>query len=359
MSVLWIIFGHRIFNQMSFPISNQLAVTHHFTKLYSVLYSTNNLAVDTFFVMGGLLATISTLNALEQKKLNVIRMMFHRYLRYTPVLAALILYIVSISKFDFKGPIQADYVRTNCIDNWWTALLHVQNYVNPHSQCASHSWYLSADFQLFILTPLLIIPVWKIGRKSWLALPFLALMPTIYILVLSYVKDLRVKPASLEAAQISGKWIYYATHARAGPWLFGMTLGYILFKYRNKKIEINKTLNAILWITSIATLTTIVLLALPLNKQNNETKIGFNAFYLAFHRITWAYEICWIIFACQKLKSGGFIRWFLCLPQWQPIARMSLSMYLVHPIYIFVTLLNQKDALLFEIWPMVRKLERF
>lgn len=139
-SVLWIMFGHRFTNTQGFPLTNPNAVREHYNHVYSSILSVYNIAVDTFFVMGALLMTISTLNALENKRLNVPRMIFHRYLRYTPVFAALILYLVSLSKFVSKGPIQLPAVVNQCKDFWWSSLLHIQNYVNPNQPCAGHAW---------------------------------------------------------------------------------------------------------------------------------------------------------------------------------------------------------------------------
>lgn len=35
--------------------------------------------------------------------------------------------------------------------------------------------------------------------------------------------------------------IYYAqVHTRAGPWIMGLALGYVLFQTKHKKIRINK-----------------------------------------------------------------------------------------------------------------------
>lgn len=60
-------------------------------------------------------------------------MYFHRYLRYTPVLAMLILFFVTFPKFLGTGPFfNIESYTVQCKKYWWTALLHVQNYVNPN-----------------------------------------------------------------------------------------------------------------------------------------------------------------------------------------------------------------------------------
>jgi peptidoglycan/LPS O-acetylase OafA/YrhL len=59
--------------------------------------------------------------------------------------------------------------------------------------------------------------------------------------------------------------------------------------------------------------------------------------YESISHIAWASAICWIVFACHRLKSGGMIRRFLSHHFWQPLSKLCLSIYLVHYIYIIST----------------------
>lgn len=145
-------------------------------------------SVDTFFTISGALVTWSVLKELKKrysskknpqnnhtkqsifrKKLNIPLMYIHRYLRLTPAFAALILFSVSLIRYIGSGPIWPEvtnYVLVrNCEKYWWSALLYVQNYVNPNEMCLGHSWYLSVDMQLFILSPIILYPLWKWGKK--------------------------------------------------------------------------------------------------------------------------------------------------------------------------------------------------
>jgi hypothetical protein len=61
-------------------------------------------------------------------------MYLHRYLRMTPVFAVLILLTVSLFRHFESDPMSSRKYAMfgeNCEKYWWTALLHVQNYVNP------------------------------------------------------------------------------------------------------------------------------------------------------------------------------------------------------------------------------------
>lgn len=95
------------------------------------------MAVDTFFVVSGLLITRSMLIDLDQnKKINILWLYFHRFIRLAPALGALILFLISIMKLIGSGPYYKfviDTLAQDCIKYWWSALLFTQNYVNPNN----------------------------------------------------------------------------------------------------------------------------------------------------------------------------------------------------------------------------------
>ncbi len=72
-------------------------------------------------------------------------------------------------------------------------------------QCMGHCWYLSAEMQMFICTPLLLIPMWHLnkrwGKRAALALCF-AFLSTFWIVILSLsiVNDWKGNPLWAEYA---------------------------------------------------------------------------------------------------------------------------------------------------------------
>lgn len=103
-----------------------------------------------------------------------------------------------------------------------------------------------------------------------------------------------------------------------GPWFIGVALGYILFTNKDKTLNISKKVNAALWIAALSVLSTVSILYQPIFDGRNQS-LTVNAIFMAITRPMWALGICWIIFACCKLKTGGIIKWFLEHPYWQPI----------------------------------------
>jgi hypothetical protein len=134
-----------------------------------------------------------------------------------------------------------------------------------------------------------------------------------------------------------------------GPWLLGMIVGYILYNSKGKKIKLNPIFNAVMWILSISLLMTIIFGYFPFQEMaDNKTTRAGNALYNATFRVGWGFAMSWIIFACQN-GTGGVIRWFLSLRQWQPIGRMGLSIYLVHRVYDIPSIAQQKQTSYFDV----------
>jgi len=353
-SIFWIILGHRI--HLQFPWGNPKDYRAFMNeRIISMPLHTHHLAVDTFLVMGALLMTWSTLKDCEKKQLNIVRMIWRRYIRYTPVLAALVLGAASIFRFTLNGPLYLDMLRDNCINNWWWALLHIQNYLPESEMCVNHSWYLSVDFQLFVISPFIIFLIHKYGNRCITVPAILCIGTMIYIFSIAMVFNIELPKLASEAGDDPeySKFIYFPTQSRAGPWFIGIILGYFLYVKRGEKIIINKFLNAFMWIASLSTLCTVAFLSFAFSISAREIPRASHASFMTLQRNLWAVAICWIVFACQNLKTGGIIRWFLSLPQWQPISRMGLSMYLISATYQVLTILNQRVPLYMNFWQLV------
>jgi peptidoglycan/LPS O-acetylase OafA/YrhL len=128
--------------------------------------------------------------------------------------------------------------------------------------------------------------------------------------------------------------------------MIGIILGYILYQNKNTKILINKKLTSMLWITSIVTLIAISFGMKPLHSLENSYNVG-NAFFVSFHRNSWALAVGWIIFACQT-GSGGIVKWFLEWSIWQPLGRISLSFYLVQTVMLTIIVRSVKTPIHFS-----------
>jgi peptidoglycan/LPS O-acetylase OafA/YrhL len=151
------------------------------------------------------------------------------------------------------------------------------------------------------------------------------------------------------------KKFYFPSHLRLGPWIIGIMLGFVMYNSRDQKVKINKTLDAILWILAISLFLVINLCFYSFVQVKENTSNMFpHALYGSFYRTGWSLSVAWIIFACQN-GSGGIIRWFLSLKQWQPLGRMGLSIYLSHRMYQIITTFNQKFPIQWDFFNEIQK----
>ncbi|KAJ4446705.1 hypothetical protein ANN_13402, partial [Periplaneta americana] len=90
------------------------------------------MAVDTFLLLSGLLVSYVFMKDMRRPdaRFNIPLHYLHRYIRLTPVLAALMLIQLSLMDHLGSGPIWGTnvYQTELCRRNWWAALLYIQNY---------------------------------------------------------------------------------------------------------------------------------------------------------------------------------------------------------------------------------------
>jgi hypothetical protein len=139
--------------------------------------------------------------------------------------------------------------------------------------------------------------------------------------------------------------------------LIGIWLGFVLHENKESKVKINGFIDAMLWILSIVVVIAIVMIAHVFQTPvvSFTSSLLSNALYMAFHRIAWALALAYIIFACENLKSGSIVKWFLSHPYWKPIGTMGLSLYVTHVIYMIYDMLNMRQSYYFGVWPMVSR----
>ncbi|XP_001656258.2 nose resistant to fluoxetine protein 6 [Aedes aegypti] len=332
LAIVWIIFGHSYLLLTSSPLINPIATVEWIESFHSTLTIACPLSVDTFFLLSGLLTCWSLMKELDRSWfLNVPLMYLHRYLRLTPVFAALILFTVGILPNLSSGPLWNTSLGLSvdqCNQYWWSALLYVQNYVNPDQICLGHSWYLSVDMQLFLLSPLLIYPLWKFGKRVLILVGLLIATSMIYIFVMFMVHDF---PGSVLITDITrDNLTYLPTHTRMGAWLIGVITGYVLYRTKNSFVRLDKSQVILGWTLSLAALVGCIVGAHYVNQPfpNTHAQI-FDALYESLKHVVWAFGVAWIIFACTN-GYGGPVNSVLSLSIWQPLGRLSYCLYLLH-----------------------------
>ncbi|XP_052863727.1 nose resistant to fluoxetine protein 6-like [Anopheles cruzii] len=355
LSMLWIIVNHVHDSALGLPTFNSPVRQEYAESYFGVLFHRlGGKAVDIFLMLSGMLVSMKMLRELERaRRLNVLELWLHRIVRLTPAYAALVLFGIAFVDWFGEGllyKLVASELLTACNKSWWGALLYVQNYSHYTSMCFAHTWYLAVDMQLYVVSPLLIYPLWRYGKRFVPAIVLLALLSISCVFATFMVNEYRLNRSAPPGDGLMPRKAYHPTHARMSVWLFGVLFGYLLHRTRSAPVKLPTVALAAGWLLT-AVILVVTGYALKQLYIGDYTRIALvaDAFYESLHRSFWAFAVMWVIFVCIN-GQGGIVDRFLGCPLWQPLSRLSYSMYLVHIAIQAVTLtLVLRDPVHFSI----------
>ncbi|XP_032311125.1 nose resistant to fluoxetine protein 6-like [Drosophila ananassae] len=355
MTLFWVIFSHEYVDSLITANLNLVDFFLWAEEPYASFVLHSFFSVDSFFVIGGMLVSLITLRIMERSdgKLNVLLMYLHRLIRIWPLMALAILIYMKLMPVVADGPLFKDGYSglPQCEAGWYWSLIFVQNYVS--NKCVGHTWYLAVDMQLFILSPIFLFALYKWGKKAAAGIVVLVLLLSACLFATMMVNDysMLMKRTSVDAMAN----MYYATHTHAAPWLIGFLFGYFLHLNRAKKFQLNWMIVGLGWILSLAMIFTSIFALYPSGKWiGASVSILGESFYHTFTRIGWPLALCWVIFACMQ-GYGGLANSFLSSPLWQPLSRLSYSIFIWHLFIVEVNARNVRTNVYFSNYQMMLK----
>ncbi|XP_030079935.1 nose resistant to fluoxetine protein 6-like [Drosophila hydei] len=330
LSLIWVIFGHEYMLNAKGPNVNGLGFIYWAEKPFAQLIIHAFFSVDSFFLLSGLLVVMVALRAMEKTKgkLNVPLMYLHRYLRLTPLLAMAILVYMKLMPRMVDAPLANEGFGDSekCKSTWFWTLLYVQNYATKEI-CLDHSWYLSVDMQMYILSPILLFALYKWGKKAAIGTVVLIVLLTVWLFTVMMVGKHSVFMKNEDNSQTL---LYFYTHLHATPWLVGAVFGYFLHVNRGKCFKLNRLMVWCGWLIALAIFSACLFSLLPYVKWiGRDLSTLSDSLYYSLTRIGWPIGLCWVIFACMQ-GYGGMANSFLSSPLWQPLSKLSYSAYIWH-----------------------------
>ncbi|KAL7028544.1 hypothetical protein ACKWTF_005887 [Chironomus riparius] len=328
LSAIWIIIGHR----MDMIIENSNVIREFMSSEERLILRISEMftsVVDIFFLISGLLVAIKCLRLFKEHNFSFMKHCSARFLRFLPVLAIIIAFFMSTwPKMLANGPQTIEFKEEleDCKKNWLRSLLLVGNFNSNF--CLRHTWYTSTDFQLFIISPAIVYGLFKFKRKFLKIIAFIIVVGQINIFV-HKLSDIHEE-------------FYYEAYYRFMPWFIGIMLGYNLESKQDAK-GIDQNIKTFGWTATIISLSLIEFIRFQEKSKFSE------ALYEATHRIIWSNAFAWIIYACHHNKSSGFLMNFLSHRIWNSLARMCLSIYLVHYLVVMLSFVNMKNPYQFDV----------
>ena len=342
--MIWIISGHTYSFAMQWLFfRNPKELQAAPQNILSQVFVNGTFSVDSFFFISGLLVTFVGLRHMSRRNgnFNIGKFYLHRYLRMTPLMMAVIAFTATLLKYMNEGPAATESTVMFdlwCRKNWWTNALYLHNFINRENMCLSHSWYSAVDMQLFIVTPLILIPLYRRPRIGLFIILGTLLSSMLLTASLTILNHLPAVPymSDVVSQDVMNEYygmIYIKPYTRIGPYLVGMALGFVLYS-REGKITLSKNQSIIGWTAAVIANVAVLFAMLPVNGGYRLPDV-LAGLYSATSRVIWALSLAWVTYATSAGK-GGWIGSFLSSKFWQPWSRLTYSAYLIHPVIMAI-----------------------
>ena len=210
LSLCWVMLGHSVSSGIYFAWNLIDMQTAQRSIVFHVITS-GAFAVDTFFVLSGLLTVVVFVREVRKKQLSLRLMLFyyiHRYVRLTPSFILVVFVSIYLTPYFGRGPlypIQQGFEPAKCrAGNWWTAFLYIGNFLKSDDLCLGTTWYLYNDMQFHWVAPLALIPFVK-GKKIigyMMAILFVFVSMGSILAILLYYPSLTENNANLTSNRV-------------------------------------------------------------------------------------------------------------------------------------------------------------
>lgn len=100
-------------------------------------------ALDAILLLNGVHIAYTFCKKMEKDgRVSILKMYIHRYLKVTPYVGILIYFLLALTPYSNDGPYFKFFTEAQvpaCETYFWSAVLHVQNYVNPENIVSNYS----------------------------------------------------------------------------------------------------------------------------------------------------------------------------------------------------------------------------
>ncbi|CAL1280529.1 unnamed protein product [Larinioides sclopetarius] len=309
--------------------------------------------VDVFLVISGFLNANAFFKRYNRScgKISWFNFFFKRFVRLTPVYMIILGFYTTLFTYMGNGPLWPSY-STNpiCRGNWWWHLLYFNNFESSYRQCLECCWSLAADMQLYIISPLFMVPLMRWPRFGCALILACISGSCIISFVLSYHYSLLDGLSRMEThvddlnAFIIKFWKYFEVlhikpYTRIGSYLVGILLVYYLHKKTSNQSSTKNNSMTLLcgW---IATAIFMWICFFPLYLR--EDTIMLTALYNSTKNLIFSCGLAWIIYVSVTGQSE-FLNKFLSWKFFFPLSRLSYCAFLIHPLIIVRLSLQSQD----------------
>jgi len=360
---LYVVYGHTYMMGTNY-IDNLADLPDYAQGWWLLIVFAALYAVDAFFFMSGFFFAFIALSKLQKMRpspKNYMVLAFHRLFRIWPAYIFAILFFWRILPLMGSGPVWFQMTDTTSLcENGKVLqnLFFVDDFlVESQNYCYGWGWYLSNDFQMFLMTPFFLW--WYIKNRKAAKLGIWALIgiSTVLALIIGYNLRVRVSPPTTGGiTNPKGFSQYYVKpYIRLPPYFIGVLVGLFYREYKEKygtAYRIGTLCRRSPWkyvipAVGFAVMMLIILLIRQVQTNPDNWSDLTHAIYKAFQRTI--YVICMtMIILPGLLGEDTYVKRFLSHPLLVPLARIGFTAYLVHLFWIYRNYYDETAAFHFS-----------
>ncbi|XP_058053697.1 nose resistant to fluoxetine protein 6-like [Anopheles bellator] len=358
LTMCFILMLHVFIGMVMFTSQNPLAMEEFLAYPVSqMLFSIVPFQVDLFLCISGLLLTVQFLQHTENKRFRLSILwqgLINRYLRSLPVYAVLMLF--TVSHYDTFLTTPSAYkilpkMRLICRRKWWINFLFINNYYQPEEQCLIHTWYLAADFQLFVIGLLIMTVLWRFPKASFWCAATMGLLGFVLPMINTYLSAVdAVMPLTMKGNEYQ-LWYdeyfvrsYQATETHCASYFGGMIAGLMYHKISRKDLSLPiKTLRNVFFLALIAIVGFALQAPLYNIMQFSKPSIWM-AFLSGVHKLAIGsfYSVTFLLLAFHD-RNTVVRRWFAGNTLSRVLARLGFGFYLMQMTVLKVVFSNYPE----------------
>ncbi|KAG8172008.1 hypothetical protein JTE90_010007, partial [Oedothorax gibbosus] len=305
LSITWVVMGHAYFYPTWFIRSykNMLNTQKIVSEPVAQAILNGSEAVDSFILLSGILLGYLTVKhvIVDKKSFSIKTFIFHRLWRIIPVYYFIILFAM-LTPLMGSGPLFHETMEESlypCFNYWWRNLLFINNYFHIKDVCMMHTWYVSADMQLYLASLLVLLPMFKYEKIGVAINVMIIVISIVYSGVIAYLKraipTITITHFEPVDRNIGYLYLYSNTLSRAGPFFIGTLLGYTLAK--KPTIKMSKCVQVAGWCCAVLSSGCTIFLLYHWHEGDGPAFLD-TVMYATFYKVSYSSGVAWMIFCC-------------------------------------------------------------
>ncbi|GFT13901.1 nose resistant to fluoxetine protein 6 [Nephila pilipes] len=350
LTITWVVLAHTYFYPGCFLSRYRMLFRSYdfASETFTQMMTNGSECVDTFLFMGGMLLSYFTIKhvKIDKKRFDIGGFILHRLWRIMPVYYFIILFGCLVPLMG-SGPLFHETMVDSiypCFQYWWRNILFINNYYPMKDMCMLHTWYVSCDMQLYLVSILVLLAFLRSEKLGVVISVFIILLSIVYSGVVTYAYDLMptltVAYTDPDDRQMFFFYTYANTLSRAGPYFIGILFGYMMIK--KPDLYVSRNIQMICWCVAAGACGCVIFITSAWFKVYTPSTFQL-VIYASLYKIAFTLGIAWMTFCCMTGR-GGFINEFLSWKLWVPLSKLTFLIYLIHPYLQNVFIANFKKV---------------